>query len=66
MKRIKVLGLQEVAQSIKTTLNEADVTSSNLPPPILCGHVKKKKKKRIKVLEHPIKLFKFGSLKFLF
>jgi hypothetical protein len=29
------------AQSARTTLNEAVITSSNLPSPLLCGHVKK-------------------------
>jgi hypothetical protein len=37
------MGLsQEVAQSAMITPNKADVTSSNSP--LLCGHVKKKKK----------------------
>jgi hypothetical protein len=33
---------QEVVQSVRTTPNEADVTSSNLLSSFLCGHVKKK------------------------
>jgi len=34
---------REVVQSGGTTLNEAEVTSSNPPSSLLCGHVKKKK-----------------------
>jgi hypothetical protein len=36
---------QEVTQSAGTTPHEAEITSSNPPSPLLCGHVKKKKKK---------------------
>jgi hypothetical protein len=32
-----------VVQLVRTTPNEAKVTSSNLSSPLLCGHVKKKK-----------------------
>jgi hypothetical protein len=35
---------EEVVQSAVITPNEAEVTSSNLPSPLLCGYVKKKKK----------------------
>jgi hypothetical protein len=40
---------QEEIQLAETTPNEADVTSSNLPSPLLCGHVKKKKSKYRKI-----------------
>jgi hypothetical protein len=36
-------GPQEVVQSVETTPYEVEVTSSNPPSPLLCGHVKKKK-----------------------
>jgi hypothetical protein len=32
----------------ETTLHEAEVTTSNLSSPLLCGHVKKKKNVTIK------------------
>jgi hypothetical protein len=35
---------QEVTQSAGTMPHEAEVISSNPPSPLLCGHVKKKKK----------------------
>jgi hypothetical protein len=35
---------QEVTQSVGTTPNEAVITSLNPLSPLLCGHVKKKKK----------------------
>jgi hypothetical protein len=35
---------QEVAQSVRTTPHEAEVTNSNSLSPLLCGHVQKKKK----------------------
>jgi hypothetical protein len=37
-------SLQDIAQSGEITLNEADVTSTNPPIPLLCGCIKKKKK----------------------
>jgi hypothetical protein len=37
---------QEVAQSVETTLNEVDVTSSNLLPPSCVDMSKKKKKNK--------------------
>ena len=37
---------QEITQSVGITPNEAKVISSN-PPPLLCEHVKKKKKRKI-------------------
>jgi hypothetical protein len=40
-----LLSPQEIAQSVRTTPNEAEVTSSNLPSLFLCERVKKKKKK---------------------
>jgi hypothetical protein len=36
---------QEVTQLAEIIPNETNVTSSNLLSPLLCGHVKKKKKK---------------------
>jgi hypothetical protein len=36
-------GLQEIVQSVRTTLNEVVVTSSNLPPPLVRICQKKKK-----------------------
>jgi hypothetical protein len=38
-----IVCLQEVVQLAGTTPHEMEVTSSNLPSPLLCGHVKKKK-----------------------
>jgi hypothetical protein len=39
---------QEVVQSVGTTSNKTNVTNSNLPSPLLCGYVNKKKKKKKK------------------
>jgi hypothetical protein len=38
---LRLNGLKEITQSVGITLNEAKVTSSNPPPLLLCGHVKK-------------------------
>jgi hypothetical protein len=43
---LKLFRLQEVVQLAGTTPNKAEVTSLNPSPPLLCGHVKKKKKKK--------------------
>jgi hypothetical protein len=40
------MSLQEVVQSAETTPNEAEVTSSNLPPPS-CADMSKRLKKKI-------------------
>jgi hypothetical protein len=41
---------QEVAQSVKTTLNKANVTSSNLPLTFCADISKKKEKKKKEIL----------------
>jgi hypothetical protein len=43
----RVMGSQEVVQLIETTLNEANVTSSNSPS---CADISKKKKKNPHVM----------------
>jgi hypothetical protein len=37
---------QEIVQSAGTTSNETKVTNSNLPSPLLCRYVNKKKKEK--------------------
>ena len=48
--KITKSGLQEVAQLTGTTPYEVEITNLNPSSPLLCGHVKKKKKNTKSVL----------------